>query len=393
MVANSHPLFKVGEVGVMRFFEHEAKSVFEKYGVRVPRRGYATKPLEVKRLATEIGCPVVLKAQVLAGGRGKAGGIRFANTPSEAEDLSRVMLQTKIHGLETSGVLVEEKLRIQHEFYIGVTIDRSSRKPVFLASSVGGVDIEEVAKNSPDRIIRRHIDPLLGMCEFEARFLARKLGLSASDLTDVTKIISKLWKIMVEYDAELVESNPFVKTEDAGFVAADARLNIDDNALFRHKDLESRVATGSELNEREVAARDAGMSYVELEGEVSIIGNGAGLVMATLDMVDLYGGKPSNFLDVGGGASSERMLKALQIVSSHPNAKVILINILGGITRCDEMAAGVVEARDKVGIGIPLVVRMVGTNEAEGRDILNKAGIEVLDTMEDAARKAVEVSR
>jgi succinyl-CoA synthetase beta subunit len=231
------------------------------------------------------------------------------------------------------------------------------------------------------------------MCEFEARLLARKLGLSASDLTEASKVILKLWKIMQEYDAELVESNPFVRTEDAGFIAADARLNIDDNALFRHKDLESRVTAGSELNEREVEARDVGMSYVELEGEVSIIGNGAGLVMATLDMVDLYGGKPSNFLDVGGGATSERMLKALEIVSSHPNAKVILINILGGITRCDEMAMGIVEARDKVGIRIPLVVRMVGTNETEGRDILNKAGIEVLDTMEDAARKAVEVSR
>jgi succinyl-CoA synthetase beta subunit len=377
----------------MRFFEYEAKSVFEKYGVRVPKRGYTTDPSEVKGLAAEIGCPVVLKVQVLAGGRGKAGGIKFANTPEEAEDLSGSMFQTKIHGLATNGILVEEKLQIQHEFYIGITIDRSSRKPVFLASSMGGVDIEEVARTSPEKIIRRQIDPLLGMCEFEARFIAGKLGLSATDLADVSKVILKLWKIMQEYDAELVESNPFVKTEDDGFIAADARLNIDDNALFRHKDLESRVAAGSEMNEREVAARDAGMSYVELDGEVSIIGNGAGLVMATLDMVDLYGGKPSNFLDVGGGASSERMLKSLQIVSSHPNARVILINILGGITRCDEMARGIVEARDKVGIHIPLVVRMVGTNEAEGRDILNKAGIEVLDTMEDAARKAVEVSR
>ena len=377
----------------MRFFEHEAKSVFEKYGIQVPRRGYATDPSEVKRLATEIGCPVVLKVQVLAGGRGKAGGIKFANTPDEAENLSRAMFQTKIQGLQTSGVLVEQKLRIQHEFYIGITVDRSSRKPVFLASSMGGMDIEEVARNSPDKIIRRYIDPLIGMCEFETRFIARKLGLSANEVSDVSKAISKLWKIMEEYDAELVESNPFVKTEDSGFIAADARLNVDDNALFRHKDLESRVAAGSELSEREVEARDVGMSYVELEGEVSIIGNGAGLVMATLDMVDLFGGKPSNFLDVGGGASSERMLKALQIVSSHPNAKVILINILGGITRCDEMATGIVEARDKVRIGIPLVVRMVGTNEAEGRAILNKAGIEVLDTMEDAAKKAVEVSR
>jgi succinyl-CoA synthetase beta subunit len=377
----------------MRFFEHEAKNVFEKYGIRVPKRGYATNPSEVKRIADEVGCPVVLKAQVLAGGRGKAGGIKFANTTSEAEDLSRVMLQTRIHGLGISGVLVEEKLQIQHEFYLGVTIDRSGRSPIFLASSMGGVDIEEVAKNSPDKIIRKQIDPLLGMCEFEARYLAMKIGLSASDLAEASRIILKLWKIMEEYDAELVESNPFVRTEDGSLVAADARLNIDDNAIFRHKELESRVTAGSELNEREVRARDAGMSYVELEGEVSIIGNGAGLVMATLDMVDLYGGKPSNFLDVGGGASSDRMLKALEIVSSHPNAKVILINILGGITRCDEMAIGIVEARDKVGIRIPLVVRMVGTNETEGRDILNRAGIEVLDTMEDAARKAVEVSR
>ncbi|WXG42941.1 MAG: ADP-forming succinate--CoA ligase subunit beta [Promethearchaeati archaeon SRVP18_Atabeyarchaeia-1] len=377
----------------MRFFEYEAKSVFEGIGIPVPRRGYVTEPEAAKKLANEIGCPVVLKAQVLVGGRGKAGGIKFADTPDEAEELARMVLGTKIHGLVVGGVLVEEKLRIQHEFYIGITIDRSSRKPVALASSMGGMDIEEVAKSSPEKIVRRYIDPLLGMCEFEARMIARKAGFADAELGDASKVMLKLWRIMREYDAELVESNPFVRTEDGRLVAADARLNVDDNSLFRHKDLESRVAIGDELNEREAEAREAGMSYVELEGNVSIIGNGAGLVMATLDMVDLYGGKPANFLDVGGGAASERMLKALQIVSSHPNSKVILINILGGITRCDEMAVGIIEARNKVGIDKPLVVRMVGTNEAEGRSILNKAGIEVLDTMEDAAMKAVQVSR
>jgi succinyl-CoA synthetase beta subunit len=257
---------------------------------------------------------------------------------------------------------------------------------------MGGMDIEEVAKGSPEKIIRRYIDPLLGMCEFEARLLARKVGFSSNELVEASKVILTLWRIMREYDAELVETNPFVRTEEGNLIAADARLNIDDNSLFRHKDLESRVAIGDTLNEREAEAREAGMSYVELEGDVSIIGNGAGLVMATLDMVDLYGGKPANFLDLGGGAESERMLKALRIVSSHPNAKVILINILGGITHCDEMALGIVEARKQVGINIPLVVRMVGTNEAEGRDILNRAGIEVLDTMEDAASEAVQVS-
>jgi succinyl-CoA synthetase beta subunit len=376
----------------MRFFEYEAKSVFEKNGIRVPKRGYTTKSAEASSLAKEIGCPVVLKAQVLAGGRGKAGGIKFAGTPEEAEELAQVMLGTKIHGLDINGVLIEEKLKIEHEFYLGITIDRSSRRPVALASSMGGMDIEEVAKGSPEKIIRRYIDPLLGMCEFEARLLARKVGFSSNELVEASKVILTLWRIMREYDAELVETNPFVRTEEGNLIAADARLNIDDNSLFRHKDLESRVAIGDTLNEREAEAREAGMSYVELEGDVSIIGNGAGLVMATLDMVDLYGGKPANFLDLGGGAESERMLKALRIVSSHPNAKVILINILGGITHCDEMALGIVEARKQVGINIPLVVRMVGTNEAEGRDILNKAGIEVLDTMEDAASKAVQVS-
>jgi succinyl-CoA synthetase beta subunit len=376
----------------MRFFEYEAKSVFEKNGIRVPKRGYITKSAEASSLAKEIGCPVVLKAQVLAGGRGKAGGIKFASIPKEAEELAQVMLGTKIHGLDINGVLIEEKLKIEHEFYLGITIDRSSRRPVALASSMGGMDIEEVAKGSPEKIIRRYIDPLLGMCEFEARLLARKVGFSGNDLAEASKVILTLWRIMREYDAELVETNPFVRTEESNLIAADARLNIDDNSLFRHKDLESRVAIGDALNEREAEAREAGMSYVELEGDVSIIGNGAGLVMATLDMVDLYGGKPANFLDLGGGAESERMLEALRIVSSHPNAKVILINILGGITHCDEMALGIVEARKQVGINIPLVVRMVGTNEAEGRDILNRAGIEVLDTMEDAASEAVQVS-
>lgn len=377
----------------MRFFEYEAKSVFERYGVKVPKRGYVTTPKEAKKLAKEIGCPVALKVQILAGGRGKAGGIKFASTPSEAEELARIMLATKIQGLDVHGILVEEKINIDHEYYLGVTIDRSRRMPVALASSMGGMDIEEVAKSSPEKVIRRYVDPLVGMSDFEARILAKQVGFTGKKMLEVSRIILTLWRIMREYDAELVESNPFVETKDGGFVAADARLNVDDNAIFRHKELESRIETTGELNKREADAREAGMSYVELAGEVSIIGNGAGLVMATLDMVDLYGGRPSNFLDVGGGADSERMTKALQIVSSHPNAKVILINILGGITRCDDMARGIVDARKRVGINIPLVVRMVGTNEIEGKQILNKAQIEVLDTMEEAAKKAVELSR
>jgi len=375
----------------VRFLEYEAKSVFEKYGVRVPRRGYASRSEDARRLAEEIGCPVVLKAQVLAGGRGKAGGIKFANTPEEAGELAREMLGAKIQGLSINGILVEEKLKINHEFYFGITIDRSRRRPIALASSMGGMDIEEVAKKSPENVKRIYIDPAIGMCEFESRFLAKNVGLAGKDMLEVSKVILNLWKIMRDYDAELVESNPYVRTSEGNFIAADARLNIDDNALFRHKDLESRVAVGGELNEREEAAREAGMSYVELEGEVSIIGNGAGLVMATLDMVGLFGGRPANFLDVGGGATSERMFNALQIVTSHPNAKVVLINILGGITRCDEMARGIVEAKNKVRIGIPLVVRMVGTNELEGKKILNEAGIDFLDTMEDVAKKAVEI--
>jgi succinyl-CoA synthetase beta subunit len=376
----------------MRFFEYEAKSVFERYGIKVPKRGYVTTPKEAKKLAKEIGCPVALKVQILAGGRGKAGGIKFASTPSEAEELARIMLAAKIQGLDVHGILVEEKINIDHEYYLGVTIDRSRRMPVALASSMGGMDIEEVAKSSPEKVIRRYVDPLVGMSDFEARILAKEVGFTGKKMLEASRIILTLWRIMREYDAELVESNPFVETKEGGFVAADARLNVDDNAIFRHKELESRIETTGELDKREADAREAGMSYVELQGEVSIIGNGAGLVMATLDMVDLYGGRPSNFLDVGGGADSERMMKALQIVSSHPNAKVILINILGGITRCDDMARGIIDARKRVGIHIPLVVRMVGTNEIEGKQILNNAQIEVLDTMEEAARKAVELS-
>jgi succinyl-CoA synthetase beta subunit len=377
----------------MKLLEYEAKSIFAKHGIQVPRGGHATAPRKAKELAKEIGCPVVVKAQVFVGGRGKAGGIKFANTPSEAEELARSMLGTKISGLDVSDVLVEEKLRIEREYYLGMTIDRSERSPVVLASSTGGMEIEEIARAHPDKIIRRHVDPLIGVCEFEARLVAKRMGFAGGDLTDVSSAILRLWRIMREFDAELVEINPLVKTGEGVFVAADARLNIDDNALFRHKDLESRTTNASELNKREVQAREAGMSYVELDGEVSIIGNGAGLVMATLDMVDLFGGKPANFLDVGGGAGSERMIKALQIVGSQPNAKVVLINILGGITRCDDMARGIIAARNSVGINIPLVVRMVGTNEAEGKKVLSEAEIEVLDTMEDAARKAVEMSR
>jgi succinyl-CoA synthetase beta subunit len=353
----------------MKLFEFEAKSVFAKHGIRVPKGEHTAEPKKVRALANGLGCPVVLKAQVLVGGRGKAGGIKFASTPS-----------------------VEEKLRIEREYYLGMTVDRSERSPVILASSTGGIEIEELARAHPDRIIRRQFDPLLGLCEFEARLVAKKMEFAGSDLTNVSSAILRLWKIMREFDAELVEINPLVKTVEGVFIAADARLNIDDNALFRHKDFESRITNVGELNKREIQAREAGMSYVELDGDVSIIGNGAGLVMATLDMVDLFGGRPADFLDVGGGASSERMIKALQIVGSQPNAKVVLINILGGITRCDDMARGIIEAKNSAGINIPLVVRMVGTNEAEGKRILDGAEIDVLDTMEDAAKKAVEMS-
>ncbi|MBD3406010.1 MAG: ADP-forming succinate--CoA ligase subunit beta [Candidatus Lokiarchaeota archaeon] len=374
----------------MKLFEHEAKDIFRAFGMPLPPGGVAKTPQEAKKRATEVGKPVVVKAQVLSGKRGKAGGVKFADTPEQAEQLAKEILAMKINDLPVEAVLVEEKLDIKQEIYAGITIDRNTRKYVVIGSSAGGMSIEELAEESPEKIIKMHVNPDTGFQPFEARQMAIAMGFTGKAINKLAGFFLKLWQIVDSYDVELTEINPLILTEDGIFFAADARLNIDDNALYRHKKLIEKLEREPvEQNEREQLATDHGMAYVELDGDIACICNGAGLTMATLDAVSLYGGSASTFLDLGGGSDAERVEMGIKIAQMYENVKAILVNIMGGITRCDDVANGILAAREKYGIEVPMVIRMVGTNEEEGQKILNDAGIPFLKTMEEAAEKVV----
>jgi len=377
----------------LKLLECEAKEVFSEYGIPTPEGGEAATLGEARAVAEGIGRPVAIKAQIRVGGRGKAGGILFAETPSEAAKAAERLLGGRLRGVEVRKVLVEEKLSIEDELYLGIVLDRQSRSYVVLASSEGGVDIEEVAATAPEKIVRYVIDPLQGLRPYHARWVAKRIGCSERRMMGLAGLLVKLYRVAVEMDAELTEINPLALTGD-GFVAADARLNIDDNALFRHRDLVDRFRWSelADLSERERKAQRLGLTYVEFDGNIGIIGNGAGLTMATLDTVTLYGGRPGDFLDLGGGASPDRIEAAVSFVISDPRIDVLLVNILGGITRCDDTARGIVEARRRTGFEKPVVVRLIGTNEEEGRRLLKDAGIDSLDTMEEAAKLAAALS-
>ena len=378
----------------MKLYEYEAKQLFIEEGVLVPQ-GVLVKSVEQALDAVKkIKFPLVLKAQVLGGGRGKAGGIKVANDEYELRKIVSEMFSTKIKGESVNTILIEEKIDIEKELYLSITVDRSSRSPVILFSDMGGIDIEEIAERYPNKIIKCYIDPLIGMKNYHKLMITDHINLTQNVKKQITNILDILWKIFKKYDAELVEINPLVVTKNGNVIAVDAKIIIDDNALFRQLRFSKLMGSErGEYNEREIAAMKANMSYVELDGNIGIIGNGAGLVMATMDVVKYFGGSPANFLDVGGGASAERMRKALEIISSHPNVKAIFINILGGITRCDEMARGIISALEEFKIKKPVVIRLIGTNEREGREILNNYGIHAFDNMEEAARKVVELVR
>jgi len=379
----------------LKLFEHEAKAVFSKYGILTPQGGLATSPTGAREIAAQINAPVAVKAQVLAAGRGKAGGILFAVSPTEAEAAAKKLLSTEILGLKVQSVLVEEKIPIRRELYFGITVDRTNRCYVAIASSEGGMEIEEIAVAAPEKMVKVFIDQLRGFRLNHTRQVAKRLGYRGSQMQNLATIFLKLYEVAMDYDAELVEINPLVETPEGKFFAADARLILDDNALFRHPEFKRRLMEEgeAELPQLEKEARKSGLAYVRLDGDVGVIGNGAGLVMATLDVIELYGGRPANFLDVGGGASADVMAAALNLVFSDPRVKVVFINILGGITRCDEIARGILEAKARVGFLKPVVVRLVGTNEEEGRRVLTDAGIHVLDSMEEAAKRAVEIAK
>jgi len=377
----------------LKLFEHEAKMIFAKYGIPTPRGGLADSAAQAREIATKINAPVVVKAQVLVAGRGKAGGILFAESSDEAEKAAEKLLSMKIKDVSVQRVWVEEKVSSLNELYFSVTVDRANRCYVAVASSAGGIDIEEVAAKSPEKIVKVLVDPVCGFGAYHARKVAKKLGYNGAQMLDLASIFLKHYQMTIELDSELAEMNPLMETIDGKFVAADTRLIIDDNALYRHPEFQKRSLEEAGLTTQELKAQKSKLAYVKLDGDIGVIGNGAGLVMATIDVVHLYGGSPADFLDVGGGASAEMMAKALIIVFSDPRVKVVFINVLGGITRCDEVANGILEVRKRVGFAKPLVIRLVGTSEEEGRRILTEAGIHVLDSMEEAAKKAVEMAK
>ncbi len=375
----------------MKIFEYEAKRIASQYGLPVPSGYLASSSQEAREVAQKLACPVVVKTQVLVAGRGKAGGIRLADTPDDAERIASALLGSKIKGETVTRLLVEERLDVARELYVGLVVDRPAKCYTLLASQVGGVDIEDVAQRTPEKIIKRPVEPAKGLQGFQARELAQLLGYKGAQLVELGAFIAKFFSMAVGYDTELAESNPLVETRKGSFVAADLRLIVDDNALFRHKSLlEEMGEVGHELTPLEVRAREKGLAYIELDGDIGIVGNGAGLVMATLDMIQDYGGRPANFCDVGGGARAEHIGAALEIVLTNPKVKAVFLNIMGGITRCDEVAKGLIDVRRRLGLKKPTVIRLVGTNEEEGRRILQDAGIPSLETMEDAASRAVE---
>src|SRR5246127_2690192 len=381
----------------MKIHEYQAKQILARYNVRIPRGEVAYTKEEASDIADRIGGAVVVKAQIHAGGRGKGGGVKLAKSPAEAEALAGQMLgmtlvtaQTGPEGRKVQKVLIEEGLDIRKELYLGIVIDRQSGKAVFMASASGGMDIEEVAAKTPELILREFIEPGLGLQAFQARRLAFGLGMAPELVNDAVQFMMALYSAFEDTDSSLAEINPFLVAGDNKVYALDAKMNFDDNALYRHKDIKEL----RDLNEEEpleIEASKFGLNYIKLEGNVACMVNGAGLAMATMDIIKLSGSSPANFLDVGGGASAEQVKNAFRILLSDANVKAVLINIFGGIIRCDVVGSGVVEAAKAIGVKVPIVVRLEGTNVEQGQQILRNSGLNfiVAEGMKDAAEKVV----
>jgi succinyl-CoA synthetase beta subunit len=385
----------------MKIHEYQAKQILARYNVRIPRGEVAYTKEEARDVAERIGGTVVVKAQIHAGGRGKGGGVKLAKSADEAAEIAGNMIgmnlvtvQTGPEGRRVQKVLIEEGLDIRKELYLGIVIDRQTGKPVFMASASGGMDIEEVAAKNPELILKEHVEPGLGLQPFQARRLAFGLGLAPELINDAVQFMIALYRAFEDTDASLAEINPFLVTGDNKVYALDAKMNFDDNALYRHKDIKEL----RDLNEEdplEIEASKFGLNYIKLDGNVACMVNGAGLAMATMDIIKLAGGSPANFLDVGGGASAEQVKNAFRILLSDKNVKAVLINIFGGIMRCDVVASGVVEAAKAIGVQIPIVVRLEGTNVEQGQEILRNSGLNfiVADGMKDAAEKVVAATK
>jgi succinyl-CoA synthetase beta subunit len=379
----------------MDLYEYQGKQLFARFGIPVSEGKLATSPEEARAGAEELAGQVVVKAQVLTGGRGKAGGIQLADSPEEAEARARDILGTDIGGHVVRSVWIEKASAIAREYYLSVTFDRGEKKPLFMFTTKGGVDIEEVAETDPAALARLHIDPLVGFQPFQARWLVFTAGLEDPDeQKQVLAIVAKLYEAFVSSDAMLCEINPLIVTPDGEVKALDSKFTVDDNALYRHPDIaEMRDPEAGDPQER--LAREKGVTYVKLDGEIGILGNGAGLVMSTLDVIDQVGGSPANFCDLGGGGDAEGVVDALEVITADPQVKGILFNIFGGITRGDEVARGILEALDRMTIDLPIVVRLDGTNAAEGRAMLAEAAppnLYVEETMLSAAERVVELA-
>ncbi len=386
---------------LMKIHEYQGKELLKQYGVPVPNSIVARTPEEAEQAAKDLGTDVVVvKAQIHAGGRGKGGGVKLAKSPEEAKKIAAEMLgmtlvthQTGAEGREVKTLLIEEGLPIDKEFYLGITLDRVSGKDVFMASAEGGTEIEEVAANTPEKILKETVEPGLGLQPFQARNLAFGLGIPDKLVNQAAKFMISLYTAFEKMDATIVEINPFLLTKDERLIALDAKVNFDDNAMFRHKDY-AELRDLSEEEPLEIEASNYDLNYIKLDGNIGCMVNGAGLAMATMDIIKLHGGEPANFLDVGGGASQERVEQAFKILLADENVKAVLINIFGGIVRCDMVANGVVEAAKNLGVSIPIVARLEGTNVEEGMRVLEESGINILTAkgMRDAAEKVVSAA-
>jgi succinyl-CoA synthetase beta subunit len=376
----------------VKLHEYQSKTIFSSHGIPIPQGSVAENADQARQIAAQLGKPVVIKSQVLVGGRGKAGGIKIAATPDEAEKRADQILAMRIKGLPVRKVLVDEAIQIAREIYLGIVVNRAAKCATMMGSSAGGVEIEEVARTTPEKIVRVQIDPAFGLLDYQARELAFAIGIDKARVRDFTAIATGLYRTFVDTDASLVEINPLVVTAENKLIAADGKIVLDDNALYRHPHLEElRDIDEESLSEKE--ARKAGLSYVKLDGNIGCMVNGAGLAMATMDVIKFYGGEPANFLDIGGGAKADKVQAALEIILSDPNVKAVLFNIFGGITRGDEVARGIVDGLKAIHTRVPMIARIVGTNAEEGRRILASANMLTAETLEEGAQKAVAAAR
>lgn len=376
----------------MKLHEYQAKEIFGSYGIPIPRGEFADTPESAKKAAAGIGGKVVVKSQVHVGGRGKAGGIKFAETPDEAEKVASGILGMDIKGLTVEKLLVGECIDVADEYYVGIIVDRKTQKPVIMVSAAGGVDIEEVARETPEKIHKYAVDPLRGLMAYEARNLAFKIIDKPKVALKASKIIRQLYDVFMGVDASLAEINPLVRTPDDDVIALDAKINIDDSALSRRPKI-AELRDVSAEGPFDARAREMGLSYVKLDGNVGCIVNGAGLAMGTMDLIKHYGGEPANFLDIGGSSNPDKVTLAMEIILSDPNVKAVLFNIFGGITRCDDVANGIVEALKNMKVSVPVVIRLTGTNEDVAREILKKVDVTTKETMDDCVKEAIKLSK